>query len=207
MAQIDWASETAVPSSAEALRLLQLGHERFRNGDPAAKIYSSGDISNLWDQQRPIAAIISCCDSRVSPEILFDQPLGSIFVSRVPGNVASDSAKWMLEIAVTELKVPVLMVVGHTGCLAIGQLLENRIGGSGGSLRFDVMMAIHRARTSNAPDVYRAAVVENVKMTIENLLRDSFATRKAVEANSIAVVGAVYDMHTGEVELLSDAGM
>lgn len=203
MTDVDWSEGVEVEASASALRELQRGHARFRTGQTADFTYTKAKIAELWNRQKPIAAIIACCDSRVSPEILFDQPLGAIFVSRVPGNVASDSAKWMLEIAVTELQVPVLMVVGHIGCLAIGQLLDNKIGGAGGALRFDVMMAIHRARTSNSGDIRRAAIIENVKLTIENLLRDSYATRKAVETNSIAVIGAVYDMQTGEVEIVS----
>lgn len=200
MAIENWTEGVSYEAAIEAIEELEDGHRRFRTRAPRGASYGLPEIQDLWREQHPIAAIIGCSDSRTAPEIIFDQPLGGIFASRVPGNVASDSAKWMLEIAVAEIKVPVVAVIGHTGCLAISQLLDHRAGGSGNLLRFDVMMAIHRARVANAPDVYRAAVTENVKLTIENLLRDSVVTQRALEQNRLALIGFVYDMERGEIE-------
>ena len=185
-----------------ALRNLEEGHKRFRAGKPQAQSYSQEVLRKIATIQRPSAAVIACSDSRVAPEIIFDQPLGGIFASRVPGNVASDSAKWMLEIAVTELKVPLVMVLGHTGCLAVGQLVDGKIGGAGGGLRLDVQKAVHRARMGGNEDIYRRAVIENVLITLENLKRDSFAVQKAIAAGELGLVGAFYDMKTGEVHLI-----
>lgn len=198
-----WSAGLANERAILALDELQAGYERFRSCTPSNEVYSADRIHGLWEQQTPIAAIIACCDSRISPEILFDQPLGSVFASRVPGNVASDSAKWMLEIAVSELKVPVVFVMGHIGCLAIGQMVENKVGLAGGSLRFDIHMAIHRARMKSPNNVYRQAVEENVHLTIENLLSHSHATRVALDEHRLVIVGGVYEMETGEVRLLS----
>lgn len=148
--------------------------------------------------QSPVAPTIACSDSRTAPEIVFDQPLGAVFASRV----ASDSAKWMLDIAVAELRVPLVIVLGHTRCLAVGQLLVGRIGGSGGVLRLDVQKAVHRARMKSPADLYRVAVEENVALTVEKLRRDSYAVQKALDRGDLDILGAVYDMDTGAVELL-----
>lgn len=186
----------------EALEAMHQGHRRFREGRPLATTYTEAQLKEIAVKQFPIAAVVACSDSRVAPEILFDQPLGSIFASRVPGNVASDSAKWMLDIAVTEIKVPLVMVLGHTGCLAVGQIVEGKIGGSGGMLRSDVQKAVHRARLTNPTDLYLQSVVENVGLTVENLKRDSYAVQKAFERGEFGLIGAYYDMPTGEVVLL-----
>ncbi|RYG21116.1 carbonic anhydrase [bacterium] len=186
----------------EALQSMHEGHRRFREGRPLGTAYTQEELSTLSVKQHPIAAVVACSDSRVAPEILFDQPLGSIFASRVPGNVASDSAKWMLDIAVTEIKVPLVMVLGHTGCLAVGQIVEGKIGASGGMLRSDVQKAVHRARMTNPDDLYLQSVIENVLLTVENLKRDSFAVQRAFDRGEFGLIGAYYDMPTGEVVLL-----
>lgn len=129
------------PRVRASLEILHDGHRRFREGTPQAKAYTPDDLERIATRQKPVAAVVACSDSRVAPEIVFDQPLGSIFASRVPGNVASDSAKWMLELAVSELHVPLVIVLGHLGCLAVGQILEGR-SGPGGALRLDVQKAV-----------------------------------------------------------------
>lgn len=199
----DALTATANPRARAALEELRAGHERFLRRAPRAAAYTPELLERIATQQSPIAAIVACSDSRVAPEIVFDQPLGSVFASRVPGNVASDSAKWMLDIAVTELRVPLVLVLGHTRCLAVGQIVQGKIGSGGGSLRMDIQKAVHRARMSNAEDNYRESVEENVALTLENLRRDSFAVQKAIGQGELDVLGGVYDMDTGEVYLLA----
>ena len=177
------------------------GNERFRNGQSKHYQYHPEFISELAKGPKPRAAIVSCIDARVAPEVLFDQPLGTLFVSRVPGNVASDSAKWMLEIAVTDLKVPLLVVLGHTECLAIKGVIESATG-SGGSLRMDVSRAVHTAKMRHPQDLFFEAVKENAKQTSELLRAESFAVRQAVNQGELDVVTGIYDVHSGRVELL-----
>ena len=143
--------------------------------------------------------MIACSDSRITPEIVFDQPLGMLFASRVPGNVASDSAKWMLELAVGEFHVPLVIVMGHTGCLAVGQLLDGDKGGAGGLHRFSVLSSVYRAKQRHPEDLYTAAVEENVLQTVEHLARDLHLLRKALLDETTSIVGAVYEMETGNV--------
>jgi len=181
---------------------MMAGNQRFREGRSQPHRYSPEELKVLARQQKPIAAVVACADSRVSPDIVFDQPLGAIFASRVPGNVASDSAKWMLEIALNEFHVPLVMVMGHTGCLAVGQLLDGDKGGAGGMHRFEVLNAVYRAKNRRSDDLYLAAIEENVLQTIEHLLRDSYSLRGALLDGKTSIVGGVYDMESGEVRLL-----
>jgi carbonic anhydrase len=189
----------------EARRVLDqllAGNQRFRSGQSEHHDYTPETLREIAQTQRPIAAIVACADSRVTPEVIFDQPLGAIFASRVPGNVASDSAKWMLEIAIGEFQVPLVMVIGHTGCLAVGQLLDGDRGGAGGLHRFSVLSAVYRAKAKRPDDLYLSAVTENVLQTAEHLARDMYHLRSAILDRSTAVVGCLYHMETGEVEVL-----
>src|SRR5579862_2950992 len=148
--------------------MLLEGNERFRTGQSNHYRYPPDLIREVADGQAPQAAVISCVDGRVAPEILFDQPMGGLFVSRVPGNTASDSAKWMLEIAVQSLNVPLVVVMGHTECLAVGQVVRGQ-SGPGGSLRMDVARAVLTARMKNPADLFRQSVIENAFQTVKIL--------------------------------------
>ncbi len=191
-----------LPEAQAALDALMEGNRRFRTNTPVHLQYTQDRLVDLSKGQKPIAAVVACMDSRVSPEIVFDQPLGSIFVSRVPGNVAADSVKWMLELSVAELHVPLVVVVGHTGCLAIGQLLHGDKGGPGGALRHEIRHAVLQAQSLHPDDLYREAVIQNAKLTVEKLKRDSMAVARAVENKQLEIVSALYEMETGEVHLV-----
>lgn len=191
-----------IDKAEAALESLMEGNQRFRACKPKNYVYTPEHLNELSKSQTPLAAIIACADSRVSPDVVFDQPLGTIFASRVPGNVASDSAKWMLDIAVKEFKVPLVMVMAHTGCLAVGQLLDGDKGGSGGTLRYEVLHAIAEAKAKNPKDLYREALIQNAKQTVARLQRDSYTVSRAIEAGALDIVPALYSMETGEVQLV-----
>jgi carbonic anhydrase len=178
------------------------GNSRFRSGRPRQVAYSPDQLRALAETQTPKVAIIACSDSRVTPEVVFDQPLGTVFASRVPGNVASDSAKWMLELAVGEFKVPLVLVLGHTGCLAVGQLLEGDKGGAGGMHRFAVLNAVYKAKAKRPDDLYLQAIEENVAQTVEQLVRDLYTLRSAILNGTTSIIGGVYDMPSGEVRMI-----
>lgn len=177
------------------------GNERFRAAQNAHHRYADHHREQLAQGQSPIAAVIACVDSRVVPEVIFDQPLGSLFVSRVPANVASDSAKWMIDIAVGEFNVPLVLVMGHTGCLALKQVLDGQ-SGPGGLLRFKVQSAVFKAQMNNAEDLYNEAIRQNARQTIEHLQDESFALRDGMRDGRTTALAAVYDMPSGRVEVL-----
>lgn len=187
-------------SSESVLRELLAGNERFRSGQSRHRSYPPEKIAELGAGQQPIAAIVACSDGRVSPEIIFDQPLATLFVSRVPGNVASDGTKWMLEIAVTDMKVPLVLVVGHTECLAIKQVIDGQQG-AGGPLRNPVERAVTRARASGRA-VFEEAVRLNAMQTVEMLREESIAVKAALAEGKTTLAAAVYDVHTGLVRFV-----
>ncbi len=186
----------------EALALLLEGNRRFREGRSHHHIYSPEELLALSKRQVPKAAIVACSDSRVAPEVIFDQPLGSIFSSRVPGNVGSDSVKWMLDLAIQDFQVPLVIVLGHTGCLAVGSLLDGDKGGAGGLHRFTVLGAIYRAKSKQPDDLYVESVEQNALQTVEHLIRDSFPLRAALLDGKTSILAAVYEMDTGAVRTL-----
>jgi carbonic anhydrase len=188
--------------AAASLKMLVEGNERFRSGQSNSYRYPPDLIREIGAGQEPLAAIIACIDGRVAPEIIFDQPLGSLFVSRVPGNTASDSAKWMLEIAVEDMRVPLVVVMGHTECLAVGQVVRG-MSGPGGALRMDIARAVHTAKMKDPADLYRQCVIENAIQTAVMLREESWSVRRALESGQIDIVSAIYDVHTGRVEFLN----
>ncbi len=181
-----------------ALSRLLEGNERFRTTGSGLQPYTAAHLHELAIEQVPFAAIIACSDSRVSPEIIFDQPLGALFVSRVPANVASDGTKWMIDLAVGSFQVPLVLVLAHTGCLAVKQIVENKPG-PGGSLRDRVHAAMHHVASGEPETLYERTIVANAKKTCRDLLEESSALEKAVKAGITEVRTALYDMETGRV--------
>lgn len=195
-------TETPIRDGRAALDLLMAGNARFRDGKSQHRYYEPHHIRALATGSKPIAAVVSCMDSRVTPEIVFDQPLGRMFVSRVPGNVASDGTKWMIDLAFGEFALPLLLVLGHTTCLAIKSVMDGDTGGVGAAMKFAVLSAVERAKRKRPLDLYRETVYENVHVTIEHLTRESWPLRRAIESGKTVVAGAVYDVHTGQVVLV-----
>ncbi len=179
------------------------GNERFLARTNTHRTYQTEHLAQLAERQSPIAAIVACVDSRVIPEVIFDQPIGTLFVSRVPGNVASDSAKWMIDIATGEFDVPLIMVLAHTGCVAIKQVISGK-SGPGGLLRFKVQSAASRAGLKNPEDLYGETIRQNAIQTLEHLRDESFSFRDGLKAGKTSAVAAVYDMASGQVELIGE---
>lgn len=188
-------------AESQALDMLLEGNQRFVEGRTNVVPMTQDDREALSRAQCPNAAVIACADSRVTPELIFDQPLGSIFCSRVPGNVASDSAKWMIDIAVGEFNVPLLLVLGHTGCLAIQQVLEGKEG-SGGLLRYQVQSAVNEAKRTGPIDLLNRAIEQNARDTVKSLLSESHHLRHAVREDRIVVKAGIYDMRSGLVRIV-----
>jgi carbonic anhydrase len=195
-------NRTMSKESQAALDEMLAGNKRFREGMSTPRCYSPDDLRMLAENQRPRAAIVACSDSRCAPSIVFDQPLGALFTSRIPGNVVSEGVKWMAELAVGTFGVPLLMVLGHTGCLAVQAVLEERTGGPGGTLRYGIYPAVQKAGSLPIERRLTEAVKENARHTAEVLVAESHIVRSAAEAGTLTVVPAVYHMETGEVEAL-----
>lgn len=203
------ASISKGASIEEARQQLETGNARFVEG---ARIYPNQDAarrSEVAVGQAPFATVITCSDSRVSPEMLFDQGLGDLFVIRVAGNVADVDEVGSIEYGVGHLKTPVLVVLGHSHCGAVTAVLkEQSVHGSIPALVDNIGPAVARARKSgdglSEAALLARAVEENVFVTIEDLFARSAETRELVEAGSLSVVGAVYELDSGKVGWLGE---
>ncbi len=195
----------AGPTAEEGLARLLEGNQRFVKG---AALHPGGTPdrrAELVAGQKPFATVLTCSDSRVPPEILFDQGLGDIFVVRVAGNIAGTSEQGSIEYAAEHLGVPVLMVLGHTSCGAVKAASAGGAAeGALGSVLKGLEPAVRSAKAHGAKgDALAPAVVEeNVRLTALNLLRKNKVVRGLVAEGKLKVSAAVYDLASGEVRLL-----
>jgi len=119
-------AQEAPPSAAEALTRLKEGNDRFAADKPARTDVGAKRRARLTQGQQPFAVVLSCADSRVPPEIVFDQGLGDLFVLRVAGNIADTAMIGSAEYAVQSLKTPLIVVLGHEDCGAVQAALNNK---------------------------------------------------------------------------------
>lgn len=177
------------------------GNRRFRDGRPRRNSYVPSQLRDLDERQRPKAAVIACSDSRVDPAVIFDQGLGDLFVSRVPGNIASDGVKWMIELAVVEFKVPLVVVLSHSGCLAVGSVMEWSVGSTGGFLRMHILQSAMRAEGLGA-DKLAHAIRLNALHTVEQIFAEIPDARKAAHEGTTGFLAAHYELATGAVSVI-----
>jgi carbonic anhydrase len=203
-------SEGSRPVSAdEALRQLVDGNRRFMAGKPLNPRRSPKEFQTLVGGQFPEAVIVSCSDSRVAPEILFDVGVGDIFVIRVAGNVidgAGASVKGSIEYGIAELNAPLILVLGHSGCGAVKAAIQHinnkdSLPGAINGLVELVKPAVAKSK-GMAGDPLENAIRQNVQVGVERLqgLQPILAPR--VKDGKVKVVGGVYDLGTGGVTLV-----
>jgi carbonic anhydrase len=175
-----------------ALQLLKEGNERYVQGKLVAKNSYAADREILNSGQKPFAVVLTCSDSRAAPEIFFDQKLGDIFTIRNAGNVADTTALGSLEYAVEHLKAPLVVVIGHSKCGAVTAAHE------GGELPPNIahIVGYIKPAVARGGDVDEA-INANVEVMVDKIKEDAI-----VEHLGVTVVGAYYDIHTGEVTWL-----
>src|SRR5689334_25386832 len=189
------------PTADEVLKDLMTGNERFVAGKTLNPRQSPADFSKLAPGQAPDAVIVGCADSRVPPEILFDQGVGDLFVIRVAGNVvnsAGPTVKGSIAYAVSVLGAPLVMVLGHSQCGAGKAALETKELALPQSIRDLVRMV----STGGEKDLDRA-IVANVRAGVAKLKSLEPTLTSYVETKRIKVVGGVYDLATGKVSLVA----
>ncbi|MGJ5630681.1 carbonic anhydrase [Nostoc sp. CALU 1950] len=185
-----------------ALQKLVEGNQRFVDHHPQYPDQSALRLQEVAQAQHPFATILSCADSRVPAEIVFDQGIGDIFDVRIAGNIATHEALGSIEYAVVLLSSPLLMVMGHERCGAVTAAVQNE------SLPGDIstfVQAIKPAlkKVKGQPgDAVENAVVANVQYQIERLKRSKLLT-KQVEAGKLKIVGGRYDLDTGRVVIIT----
>jgi carbonic anhydrase len=198
------------PTADEALQRLLAGNQRFMKGETTNPRRSPDDFRALAAGQRPMATILGCADSRVAPELLFDQGVGDLFIVRVAGNVVGGGGalvKGSIEYGVAELGVPLVIVLGHSECGAVKAAIKHMddrdpLPGAIGELVNRIRPAVTKA--SGMPgDRLSNAIRANVALGVETLKGLQPIVAPAVKRGQIKVVGALYDLSTGGVTLTS----
>lgn len=179
-----------------ALGFLLEGHRRFASGTPRGHFRTPTHLSALFGAQHPWVALLGCADSRVPPEILFDLGLGDAFTVRVAGNVAWAEQIASLEYAVDALDVPLIVILGHSGCGAVEAALSGAVApGSLPELLDHVVPGAERMGLDEA-------VAANVAHQVKTLIAQSPLVRQAIAEGRTGVAGAIEDLATGALRLL-----
>lgn len=193
---------------AEALRALQAGNERHRDGKRELWTYSPL-AERHTEGQRPFAAIIACADSRVSPALIFDLDRGNLFSSRVAGNTVDDGTLGSTEYAVAVLGVKLVMVLGHSDCGAVRAAIEVASGAR--SYPADEYGSIGRIVDAVVPSVESLpadqrslpnCIDANARAQATEIAARGPIIKPAVEAGKLRVVAAVYALESGRVKLV-----
>ncbi|NCF40904.1 MAG: carbonic anhydrase [Planctomycetia bacterium] len=189
----------------QALAKLMSGNQRFvemkaKAGDK--KI----DRDELAAGQAPFAAVIRCADSRVAPEICFDQPLGSLFVCAVAGNIPTSEGIASLEFGVAVLGTKLIVVMGHSGCGAVDAAIKHRddtsvLPGSLPGLINQIVSPCALSVDPKDPEALAKATRCNANLGVTELLKESPVIREAVQNGKLRVVAGVQDLATGRFTL------
>ncbi len=198
-------------TAAEALQRLKDGNRRFveRVGSHEASLGASPRIT-LTQEQKPIAIVLGCSDSRVPAEIVFDQGLGDLFVIRVAGNIVAPSLIGSVEFAASQFGTRLVVVLGHTRCGAIQATLEElrrpaenqspNIRSIVDRVRPSVEVLLKTELAHDEEALVRHAVRANVGVSVSHLRHGSEVLERLIREEGLAVVGAEYSLETGEVE-------
>src|SRR5262249_50040391 len=196
------------PSADEAFGRLVAGNARFLRGESQHIGVPREQLADLARGQRPYATIIGCSDSRVPPEWIFDAGLGELFVIRVAGNVLSAEVAGSLQYAGTHLQTPLFMVLGHDGCGAVSAAMQTRYEGTQHRSRIQILVdSIAPALPDFDPQLtaqqrLARAVEANVRWTVQQILNSPEGQARTAEGH-MQIVGAIYELETGRVRLLS----
>ncbi len=185
-----------------ALEELLAGNRRFTSGRTTAHRRDLAMLQKTLEKQEPFAAILSCADSRVPVEIVFDQTIGQLFVTRVAGNVVTPEIVASLEYAAAVLGTHTILIMGHSGCGAVTAAIQGgQVPGQIAKLFPHIQPAVERAGKD-----LEAAVRANVLIQVERLLEASPLLRGLIEQDALQVAAGCFDMRTGAVTFLSGTG-
>ncbi|AMB39763.1 carbonic anhydrase [Arthrobacter sp. TES] len=195
---------------ALAWRRLREGNERFVSGESRHPNQDAARRSSLLEGQNPFAVIFGCADSRLAAEIIFDLGLGDAFVVRTAGQVIDDAVLGSLEYSISELKVPLIAILGHDSCGAVtatkGAVETGEM--PPGFIRDLVERITPSVLTAkrNGQEEVNDMVVEHVKQTAQRLADSSRVISDAIEEGRVAVIGLSYKLGEGQAALVSAIG-
>ncbi len=190
----------------DALAALLDGNARFMSNHPKYPDQTLEHIRALEKGQHPFAVIVTCADSRVAPELIFDQGFGDLFVIRNAGNLVGDYELGSIEYAVEHLHVPLVMVLGHESCGAVKAFVDHEFD----SLPNHIQRIVDYIKAEDEMDTlvrtsghfYEAAILCNVDHGVHTIADSEPILAELVRAGKLKVVGANYDLGTGKVVLV-----
>jgi carbonic anhydrase len=190
---------------AEAISKLKEGNGRYTSGNLQHPGQTAERRTELAKTQHPFATIVSCSDSRVPPEIVFDQGLGDLFIVRVAGNVINDEGLGSVEYSVEHLGTRLILVLGHQSCGAVKAARETIAakGKAPGHIE-SLVTAIKPAVEATAKDDLETTVKANVKNVVRALRSSTPILKAEVDSGKIQVVGGYYSLDTGAVTFLDE---
>ena len=198
-------AESGAPDQA-IWRLIE-GNAAFVEGR-AAPVNTRDHLKKLADAQHPFAIIVGCADSRVSAQLLFNQRLGELFVVRLAGNTVDRVALGSITYGVTALGCSIVVVLGHAKCGAVSaavEMVEHGANYSGAiaEMILPIVPAVLAAKSRKPKDLIDASVRENVRRVADGLRNSEPAITEALADGRLKIIGAYYDLQTGEVECLA----
>ncbi len=196
----------ASEQSDEPLAKLMSGNRRFVSCGLGQKDVCDARRKELTAGQHPFAIVVACSDSRVAPEIIFDEGLGDIFVVRVAGNVLDPVALGSIEYAAEHLHAPLLVLLGHEKCGAVSAAMEAHGAPEGniGAILKKIMPAVKKAKAKGGSpeEMLNAAIRENVMLSYNAIQKQSPVLKHLIEKGELKVAAGVYHLGSGEVEAL-----
>ena len=193
----------AVANPREALRALVEGNERFAGGKPQSWRADAERRAQLADQQSPFACIITCSDSRVGPELIFDQSIGDLFVVRNAGTILTPEVVGSVEFAVEQLQVNAVVILAHSGCGAIAAAVaEVRLEGAVASVIARLQRFVVEARWDGftGAELQSEVSKRNSRALEAALAAESPAIARAIREQRLEVHRAFFDIASGRVE-------
>ncbi len=194
--------------SAIALQSLIDGNQRFVQHHLLHPHLSSSRLHELSQSQHPFVTILSCADSRVPAELIFDQGLGDLFNVRVAGNTSTDDVLGSLEYAVSVLDTPLLMVLGHERCGAVtAAVKQSPLPGQMDRFVAAIVPAVKTAKSQVDPnrefnEIVDRAVTENIRYQVKQMQRSPLIQSK-LDTGALMIVGARYDLDTGVITIVT----
>jgi len=190
----------------EGISKLKQGNGRYTNGNPQHPRQTIERRAELAKGQHPFAIIVSCSDSRVPPEIIFDQGLGDLYVIRVAGNVVDDQSFGSIEYAIDELGIRLIAVVGHQSCGAV-QIAKKTIATKDkapGHIQ-SLVTAIQPAVKATAKADLETTIKANVRNVVQALRSSTPILQAKVDSSALQIIGGYYSLDTGAVTFFDES--
>lgn len=191
----------------DVLQVLKEGNQRFVDNEVTHQELSKSEREELAKSQSPVATIIVCSDSRVPPELIFDQHVGKLFVIRLAGNVVDQLALASVEFGISVLKTPLILIMGHENCGAVEAAFTLESQGYSaniGSLLYKIWPAVEQVKQEqsslNKEKQLALAIENNVTNTHKEMLTRSPIIRDLVKAKKVQIVEGVFHISSGKVE-------